>query len=114
MGFVTNEWLKEMPKRNRPHLPIDATIKFEHQPDEWSENNGVVCEIQVVDKTDWRYQIVYLTDQDAKDALSVLFDIVEPDDLEPLVIKALSKQSDKSLLRLLRSVLERREKQRNG
>jgi hypothetical protein len=93
MGFITSQWLKGEPERNRSHFPVEGEVSSRPSVDDWSELNKVVFQIKV-ERSDGDFQAVYLTQ----------------DEVDKIALDMLANHTDAGLLQFLTRLLSEREK----
>jgi hypothetical protein len=83
--------MKGVPERNRGHHPVEGKVSSSHWRDEWAELNNVVFRIKV-ERSDWYYQVVYLTQ----------------DEVDKIALDMLANRTDAELLQFLTRLLSER------
>jgi hypothetical protein len=93
MGFITNDWLKGAPERNRGHFPVEGEVSGGPWCDAWAEQYNAVFRIKV-ERSDGDYQAVYLTqDEVDKIALDMLVNLTDAELLQ-FMTRLLSERAE--------------------
>jgi len=71
MAYITNQWLKGNPERNRDHRPVKVEISTSLPTDAWSRRKRVVAEINLT-REDGDYQQLSLRRADLNATLPTL------------------------------------------
>jgi len=63
MPFITNQWLRHLPDRVRPHEPVQTELRFEDITDDWCRTNRIKASLKL-HRDGGQYQAVFLTQKD--------------------------------------------------
>lgn len=107
MGFITNQWLKGNPDRNRGHYPVQVSMNVQTSEDEWSLERQVSCEIRVK-KDDGEYQVLYFTTGELAEILPALTRSADSTVLKALAAETLRRLDDAAILAALKWALSKR------
>ncbi len=109
MGFITNQWLKGYPERNRSFSPVDGAVTGSASDDSWSKARNVVLEIKVR-RSGGNYQLVFLTQEEINKLLPIVMPAGDQSVRIQVALSVLSGLSDAELLKAMGSLLAKRAK----
>jgi hypothetical protein len=104
MGYVSNQWLKGSPQRDRGHRPVKATFDLQVATDEWSNENGVLVTLFLT-RQDGDFQMVSFDPEEIRQLSNFL---IRDAATAVVVADALARLPDGVLLDTLKRVLDNR------
>jgi hypothetical protein len=113
VGYMTNQWLKGSPERNRGHLPARVDMDLTPTSDDWSENHGVVGAI-TGRRGDGHYQSVYFEKRDLDYLLPHLVESASAGTKAKIVLNFVLDLDDEDFLGFMARLLTNRAKIRRS
>lgn len=110
MGFITNQWLKGDPERERGHHPVEGEVSGTPSRDGWSQRNDVFFRITIYREDDGDYQTVYLTQDEVGKILSQMVKVAEQSARNNVALAILKRLDDAELLQFMTTLLVERKK----
>lgn len=107
MGFITNQWLKGNPERNRAFAPVAGDITAAPSRDGWSKDRDVVVDI-TVRRPDGNFQQVLLTSQEVDSLMPTMIETGGAQVRLQMAVSTFAKLPDGELLDALSKIFTNR------
>lgn len=104
MGFITNQWLKGEPERDRSYSPVEGKVSGHSLP--W-KNHDVVFDIRI-ERPDGARQIMHLTQGEIDKLLPSVMECGEQSIRLEAALDILADLTDTELLQFLTRLLSKR------
>lgn len=113
MAFITNQWLKHLPGRVRPHEPIKTEIVREDMTDTWCRENKIKASFRMI-RDDGMYQAVLLTSKDLEYLAPQLILAADAGTQARIAHMVLESLAPKSLFGILADLFKKQAKAANS